>query len=81
MYKVYHEFDQYDCLVWYVYETATEQIVAEFLFEEDAEEFSNRLEKGCGFNGFTPAFIIRKVPKTDINEAFSAEFEIGRAHV
>ena len=73
-YTYYPELDQDDCLLWHVYERSTDQIIESFLFEEDAAEFAVNLEKGCGFQGFTPSFMLVKAPKTDINAAFSAEF-------
>ncbi len=74
LYTYYPEFDEDDCLMWHVYENLTEQIVETFLFEDDAADFMEQLEKGKGFQGFTPSFMLVKVPKTDINAAFSAEF-------
>lgn len=74
LYTYYPELDHDDCLLWHVYENPTGQIIDSFLFEEDAEDFANDMESGCGFQGFTPAFMLVKVPKTDINAAFSAEF-------
>jgi hypothetical protein len=73
-YTYYPEFDENDCLEWHVYETATEQVIATFLFEEDAVLETNRLERGGGFDGFTPSFILTKVPQPDINQAFAMEF-------
>jgi hypothetical protein len=72
-YTYYPEFDADDCLEWHVYETATDQVVVSFLFEEDAVLETNRLERGGAFDGFTPSFMLTKVP-TDINDKFSAEF-------
>lgn len=75
LYKYYPELDNDENLIWYVQEIASDQIVAEFFFEEDAIELVKFLTNGGAFAGFTPAFIIRKVLLgKDINEAFSAEF-------
>lgn len=74
LYTYYPEFDEDDCLVWHVFENATQRIIDSFLFEEDAVDFMESLENGYGFHGFTPAFMLIKTPKTDINTAFSAEF-------
>jgi hypothetical protein len=74
LYTYYPEFDENDCLLWHVHENATNRIIDSFIFEEDAEEFAYKLENGYGFNGFTPAFMLVRTPKTDINEAFIAEF-------
>ena len=74
LYTYYPELDENDCLLWHVYEKATEQIIESFLFEDDAQHFVFKLENGFGFNGFTPSFILTKVPIPDINMAFTAEF-------
>lgn len=73
MYSYHHEFKN-DELLWFVYEKASDQIVAEFFFEEDAAELCKFLDKGGAFAGFTPSFILRKSTSRDINQAFSAEF-------
>lgn len=74
LYSYYPELDEHDCLLWHVYENSTQQVIESFLFEDDAEEFADDLESGCGFQGFTPAFMLVKTPKIDINAAFTAEF-------
>ena len=74
LYTYYPELDQNDCLLWHVYESQTHQIVESFLFEEDADEYARKMEKGMGFAGFTPSFMLVKPSKTDINTAFAAEF-------
>ena len=74
LYICYPEFNDNDELLWIVYENATQQIVAEFFFEEDAEGFVKFLGNGGGFAGFTPKFILTKAGKGDINDAFLAEF-------
>lgn len=73
-YTYYPEFNDKEELLWIVYENASDQIVAEFFFEEDAEELCSFLENGGGFSGFTPSFILQKVPFQDINQNFQAEF-------
>ena len=73
-YDCYPEFDESDYLHWYVYEKVSQQIVAEFFFEDDAQEYCQFLEKGGAFAGFTPAFILQRVPVLDINQNFQAEF-------
>jgi hypothetical protein len=73
LYQYYPDFDEDDNLLWYVHELQTDQIVAEFFFEEDAVALCQFLEKGGSFAGHTPSFILTKVP-TNINDAFSAEF-------
>lgn len=74
LYTYYPVFDENEDVVWIVYEQSTAQAIGEFWFEEDAKEFSSFLERGGGFAGFTPSFILTKIPKPDINEAFLAEF-------
>lgn len=73
-YTYYPEFNANDELLWLVFEESTSQVVAEFFFEDDAQEYATFLDNGGGFAGFTPRFILTKVPKPDINEAFLAEF-------
>jgi hypothetical protein len=63
-----------DELIWRVYETNSQQFVAEFFFEEDAQELCDFLSRGGGFAGFTPSFILQKVPVKNINENFTANF-------
>jgi hypothetical protein len=75
LYKHYAEFDENDMLLWHVYELQTGHIVDSFFFEEDAIQRATEMEKGKAFAGFTPSFILRKVPiQTNINDAFAAEF-------
>lgn len=73
-YTYYPEFNEGDDLLWLVYEEPTAQVVAEFFFEDDAAEYCSFLERGGGFSGFTPSFVLQKVPNLNINENFSAEF-------
>lgn len=74
LYTYYPEFDENEDVKWLVDEKATDQIVGEFWFEDDAAEFANFLERGGGFAGFTPAFVLKKTYSYDINDAFAAEF-------
>ena len=73
-YQYYPQFDENECLFWRIRERATSQVVAEFFFEDDAQEYCEFLESGGAFAGFTPSFIIKKVPIQNINENFQAEF-------
>jgi hypothetical protein len=73
-YKYYPEFNDNEELLWLVYEEASDQVVAQFFFEEDAQELCDFLGNGGGFSGFTPAFILQRVPNQDINQIFQAEF-------
>ena len=73
-YSYYPDFDVNDCLLWHVYETYTDQVISTYLFEEDAAFEAMRLERGGGFDGFTPSFMLRKVTFNNINDAFTAEF-------
>lgn len=74
LYTYYPEFDENEDVVWLVHEENTSQIVGEFWFEDDASEFSTFLERGGGFAGFTPSFVLKKTQLIDINDAFAAEF-------
>ena len=74
LYRYYPEFNDNEELLWIVHEITSDQIVAQFFFEEDAEELCKFLEKGGGFAGFTPSFILQRVPTLDINQNFQAEF-------
>jgi hypothetical protein len=74
LYSYYPEFNGDDELLWIVFEESTSQVVSEFFFEDDAQEWSNFWSNGGGFAGFTPRFMLTKVSKGDINEAFLAEF-------
>jgi hypothetical protein len=73
LYTYYPEFDDDDCLLWHVYENATRQIVASFLFEDDALEYMRFVEHGGAFHGFTPSFMLQRVT-LDINQAFASQF-------
>lgn len=74
LYSYYPEFNEHEDVVWLVEEKSTGQIISEFWFEEDAAEYAAFLERGGGFAGFTPNFVIKKTYSVDINEAFAAEF-------
>lgn len=60
---------------WGTYETTTDQLIRSFVFEDDAAEYTEFLNDGGAFAGFTPHFILQEVavPK-DINSEFSANF-------
>lgn len=59
---------------WAVRETATDQIIDTFIFEDEAEEYCDFLQSGGGFNGFTPSFMLNKVEiPMDINDQFMFE--------
>lgn len=61
---------------WTVLETATDQVINSFIFEDEARSYARFLNKGGGFDGFTPSFVLTKVEiPEDINEIFAAEFE------
>lgn len=42
---------------WGIYETETDQIIKEFIFEQDAKKFAKKLQTGHGFAGFTPRYL------------------------
>lgn len=62
--------------IWHVYELATEQVIQSFYFEEDAMETARFMDKGGGFAGFTPTFMLRSVSvdSTDVNDEFTRVF-------
>ena len=58
--------------LWAVFELATEQVIDTFYFEEDANALAKTLDRGRGFAGWTPAFLLTKVVvKENINQRFS----------
>ena len=58
--------------LWAVFELATEQVIDTLYFEEDANALAKTLDRGRGFAGWTPAFLLTKVVvKEDINQKFS----------
>ena len=59
-----------DDFVWNVYERSTEQIIETFFFEEDARDYAKFLERGGGFDGFTPSFMLTISPDLDVNAKF-----------
>lgn len=71
-YRHYPEFEN-DEVVWRVHEKATDQVVAEFLFEEDAQEYHEFLEDGGAFAGFTPTFMLTRMA-LNTNDAFAMTF-------
>jgi len=73
MYKYYPEMSIDDELLWKVLEVSSDQIVAEFFFEEDALKMCEFYDKGGGFAGFTPSFMLQKM-KINTNDAFAMKF-------
>jgi len=65
-----------DDYVWEVYESATNQVIDIFYFEEDALNMAAFYNDGGGFAGFTPSFMVRNVtpPVTNVNEEFTRFF-------
>jgi hypothetical protein len=61
---------------WSVREVQTNQIISTFFFMDDAEEYSQFLENGGGFNGFTPAFMLNslKLSGKNLDENFNRYF-------
>ena len=74
LYTYYHEFDDHENLLWHVWENPTQQVIASFFFEDDAQAYCKFLESGGGFSGFTPSFVIKKTQSIDINDAFAVRF-------
>ena len=73
LYTYYPEINN-DEVLWLVFEESTAQVVAEFWFEDDAQEYCEFLEHGGAFSGFTPSFVIKKTQSTNINDTFAAVF-------
>jgi hypothetical protein len=72
----YYSVKDGDDVFWNVHETLTNTVIDSFIYKEDAREYSQFLEKGGAFYGFTPSFMIRRVlPPIPIDEAFSMEFQ------
>jgi hypothetical protein len=63
-----------DEVLWNVFEEPTQQVIRSFFFEDDAQEYMYFLEKGGAFYGFTPSFMLKAMPLTNLDEAFAAEF-------
>lgn len=55
---------------WTVYEVMSDQYIDMFHFRDDAEELAHFLNQGGAFDGFTPSFILKPVPTTDLNAKF-----------
>lgn len=67
--------DNHDYM-WAVFELATEQVIETFYFEDDANAFAKRLERGHGFAGWTPSFMLTKVAVDEnINQKFNQLFK------
>lgn len=59
--------------IWCVIENKTEQLIQAFAFEDEAEYYSEFLNDGGGFDGFTPTFVLQEVvvPK-NVNYEFAS---------
>lgn len=68
IHSVVHNQEKFFC----VYEKMSNQVIDYFLFEDDANSRLEELERGKGFDGFTPAFILNTdhVKKLEINSQF-----------
>lgn len=61
-----------DDFIWCVMENKTDQLIKAFAFEEEAEEYSEFLDGGGAFDGFTPTFVLREVVfSRNVNADFS----------
>lgn len=61
-----------DDFIWCVMESKTEQLIKAFAFEDEAEEYSEFLNSGGAFDGFTPSFVLREVVfSRNVNSDFS----------
>ena len=74
-YDCYPQIDNNDYLHWYVYEKISEQIVAEFFFEDDAVDYTLFLNKGGAFDGFTPKYILTEIKYPNHKEVLNKKFE------
>ena len=64
-----------DDFLWGVVENTTSQVIDTFFFQDDAEAFKSCLDKGAGFNGFTPAFMLVKANVfSNVNDSFTQHF-------
>ena len=62
-------------IVWCVIEARTGYTIESFYFEPDAQQYSDFLNKGAAFDGYTPKFMLTKVVVPDaINSKFSQTF-------
>ena len=62
--------------VWCVMENQTEQLIKAFEFEDEAEDYSEFLNQGGAFDGFTPSFVLREVTVSNINQEFTELLEM-----
>lgn len=62
--------------VWCVMENKTEQLIKAFEFEDEAEDYSEFLNQGGAFDGFTPSFVLREVTVSNINQEFTELLEM-----
>jgi hypothetical protein len=76
--KITHASDEY---LWNLYEKQTNQVIGTFFFEDDAIEKAQIMEKGGGFDGYTPAFMLIPIPAIgnkslveDVNQRFKRTF-------
>lgn len=55
-----------------VVEKETDQVIGSYFFEDDAKDYCKFLNKGGGFDGFTPAFMLIPLDNViDLNQQFS----------
>lgn len=73
--KITHAADDY---LWNLYEKQTNQVIGTFFFEDDAIERAQLMEKGGGFDGYTPAFMLIPIQSLaeDVNQKFENTFFI-----
>ena len=56
--------------IWAVVENATNNLIDSFFFKDDAVELAEFMENGGAFDGFTPEFMLKPVPTSDLNAKF-----------
>jgi hypothetical protein len=63
-------FERDDNFYFGVFEHSTEQVIAYFLFMDEANDYGEFLEGGGAFNGRTPPFMLTDLPELDVNDKF-----------
>lgn len=64
-----------DEFVWCVWESKTGQVIKNFFFQDEAEEYGRFLNRGGAFDGNTPPFILQNVDIKKLNQSFQTSFK------
>lgn len=74
-YEIFKAMDDENNFFHVIYETATEQIIDYFFFEDEAQSYNNFLNNGGAFDGFTPNFMLKELVFTsqeyNVNKKFN----------